>query len=353
MNVVHLITTIERGGAETQLLTLVTEQIRQGKQVKVIYLKGEPALEAEFLAAGAEVIPALANKNLVFQLANLKRTIGSDFQVVHCHLPRAELLAACAMIHPFVVSRHNAEKFFPSGPKSISRILSRFVVLRASACVAISSAVKNFLISEKEVPAGYEISVVHYGIEISKFFTSSRRPFLKNNIRIGTISRLVPQKNLKLLLSGFQNLSKTKPESTLQIVGKGILEKELKKFAKELKIQSQLTWTTQVSNVPEFFQEIDIFCLTSNYEGFGLVLLESMAAGVPIISKANDATLEVLGRNYPYFLWDDNPEVLSESILKLSNDEELERIRSMNLERLEIFTTSHMEMRIADIYNSF
>jgi glycosyltransferase involved in cell wall biosynthesis len=351
LNVVHLITTIERGGAETQLLTLVTEQIRQGKKVKVIYLKGTPALEAEFLAAGAEVVAALANRNLLFQLINLKRRIGSDFQIVHCHLPRAELLAACAMIHPFVVSRHNAEKFFPSAPKSISRKLSRFVVHRASACVAISSAVKDFLISEKEVSVGYEINVVHYGIEISKFFSSSRRPFLKDNIRIGTISRLVPQKNLKLLLSGFQNLCESKPESTLQIVGKGILEKELKKFAEELKIQSKLTWTTEVSNVPEFFQEIDIFCLTSNYEGFGLVLLESMAAGVPIISKANDATLEVLGKNYPYFLHDDSPKSLSESVLRLGNDEELERIRLMNLEKLENFTTSRMEMKISDIYN--
>ena len=351
MNVVHLITTIERGGAETQLLTLVTEQIRQGKQVKVIYLKGTPALEAEFIAAGAEVVPVLANRNLVFQLTSLKRTVGSDFQIVHCHLPRAELLAACAMIHPFVVSRHNAEKFFPSAPKFISRLLSRFVVRRASACVAISSAVKDFLNAEKEVPTGYEIGVVHYGVEKSKFISDSRRPLLKDNIRIGTISRLVAQKNLKLLLSGFQNLCVSKPESTLHIVGKGILEKELKEFADELKINSNLTWTTQISNVPEFFQEIDIFCLTSNYEGFGLVLLESMAAGVPIISKANDATVEVLGKNYPYFLRDDSPKVLSEFVLRLINDEERERIRLMNLERLENFTTSHMEMKISDIYN--
>ncbi len=351
MNVVHLITTIERGGAETQLLTLVTEQIRQGKKVKVVYLKGAPALEAEFRDAGAEVVPALANRNFISQLTSLNREIGSDFQVVHCHLPRAELLAACAKIHPFVVSRHNAEKFFPSAPKSISRILSRFVVRRASACVAISSAVKDFLILEKEVPFGYEINVVHYGIEKSKFFFSLRRPFLKENIRIGTISRLVPQKNLKLLLTGFQKLCESKPESTLQIVGKGILEKELKKFSEELKIQSNLTWTSQVSNVPEFFQEIDIFCLTSNYEGFGLVLLESMAAGVPIISKANDATLEVLGKNYPYFLQDDSPKTLSENVLRLSNDRELQRIRLMNLERLEHFTASRMEMKISDIYN--
>jgi glycosyltransferase involved in cell wall biosynthesis len=353
LDVIHLITTIERGGAETQLLTLVTEQIRRGKHVKIVYLKGTPALEVDFLAAGAKVVSDLANRNPIFQLTHLKKVLGQGPHIIHCHLPRAELIAASARVNPFVVSRHNTEKFFPSAPNFVSQILSRFVIRRAFACIAISAAVRDFLYKENELPSGEEISIVHYGIDKSKFTFDYRPQFNETLIRIGTISRLVPQKNLKLLLSGFQDLCESHPGSTLEIVGKGILEEELKVFAGELSLETKLTWTPQITDVPGFFQKIDIFCLTSNYEGFGLVLLESMAAGVPIVAKANDATVEVLGNNYPYLLWDDNPKGLSEIFLKLSGSKEQEDIRLRNFERLESFTSSRMEKNISDIYNLF
>jgi glycosyltransferase involved in cell wall biosynthesis len=353
LNVVHVITTIERGGAETQLLTLVNEQIRQGKRVRILYLKGAPALEGDLVAAGAEVISVLANRNPIFQLTHLKRVIGPDCHIVHCHLPRAELLAALVKVRPFLVSRHNAEKFFPSAPSLVSRLLSKFVLARGFACIAISAAVRDFLYKENEVPRGKEVRLVHYGIDKSKFNSIDRQPFIESQIKIGTISRLVPQKNLELLLAGFNQLCYSQPGATLQIVGKGILEKELKEFAAELNIESKLAWVNQISDVPGFFQKIDIFCLTSNYEGFGLVLLESMAAGVPIISKANDATVEVLGKDYPYLLWENNPGDLSKAISKLANDSEINKIRLRNFERLEKFTATRMEREISDIYNSF
>ena len=52
-DVLHVITTINRGGAENQLVVLVREQVKSGLDVTVVYLKGEPELEQEFLAAGA------------------------------------------------------------------------------------------------------------------------------------------------------------------------------------------------------------------------------------------------------------------------------------------------------------
>ncbi len=353
MNVVHLITTIERGGAETQLLTLVNEQIRRSKRIRIIYLKGVPALEGDLIAAGAEVISSLANKNLIFQLTHLKKVLGPDFQIVHCHLPRAELLAALVKVRPFLVSRHNAEKFFPSAPNFFSRWLSKFVLSRSFACIAISAAVRDFLYIQKEVPRGTKVKVIHYGIDKSKFISVHRKPFTEMQLKIGTISRLVPQKNLKLLLSGFNLVCDSQPGATLQIVGRGILEKELKEFAVELNIEEKVTWADQITDVPKFFQGIDIFCLTSNYEGFGLVLLESMAAGVPIISKANEATVEVLGKDYPYLLWGDNPKELSQAISKLGAEKELEEVRSRNFYRLEKFTSVRMEKEISATYNSF
>jgi glycosyltransferase involved in cell wall biosynthesis len=350
MNVSHLITTIERGGAETQLLTLVLEQVRQGKKVKIIYLKGVPSLKEEFIVAGAEVVERLANRSPIIQYFELKKIYLSEPQVVHCHLPRAELLAALTNCIPFVVSRHNAEKFFPSAPRGISSFLSRFVLRKAAACIAISAAVKDFLLKQSEVPSGTVVNVVHYGINESRFTRENDRQYDEKAIKLGTISRLVPQKNLKMLLFGFQSLYRSHPESTLKIVGKGLLERELKELAQDIGIGSQVSWESETSNVPKFFGEIDIFCLTSNYEGFGLVLLESMACGVPIICKANPATIEVLGEDYEFLLWSDGPEDFSNAVTKLSSEVELAKIRQRNFKRLDYFTASRMENKISNLY---
>lgn len=352
MKVRHLITTIERGGAEIQLLTLVEQQVLQGKRVEILYLKGTPVLEENFQAVGAKVVGKLANQKPIIQLFKLRKILAAEAQVIHCHLPRAELMAAFVNCAPFVVTRHNAEKFFPSAPNWISSLLSRFVIRRARVCIAISYAVKEFLTKQREIPRGKDIEVVHYGIDINKFIPVRVYPRSFDSIKLGTISRLVPQKNLQMLLLGFHQLLKSHPSSTLKIVGKGHLERELKELAETKGLDSQITWIPEISDVPKFFSEIDVFCLTSNYEGFGLVLLESMACRVPIISKASPATIEVLGGDYEYLLPRDDPKDFSNAVISLSNVKEFEKISLRNEQRLRHFSANEMEKQISDLYST-
>ena len=69
--VTHLITTIERGGAEKQLLTLASEQVQSGLNVVVLYLKGKPDLRNEFEESGAEVNNLLVGKSFLKQILSL------------------------------------------------------------------------------------------------------------------------------------------------------------------------------------------------------------------------------------------------------------------------------------------
>ena len=75
MEINHLITTISRGGAENQLLTLCKEQVKAGKSVSVIYLKGNPDLDSKFRRAGVNVIDKFANKNPVLQLFQIRKPV--------------------------------------------------------------------------------------------------------------------------------------------------------------------------------------------------------------------------------------------------------------------------------------
>ena len=158
--VTHLITTIERGGAEKQLLTLASEQVQSGLNVFVLYLKGMPDLRNEFEVAGVEVNNLLVGKSFLKQIFLLSKYLRKNLSPVHAHLPKSELLAAIVVTKKYLVfSRHNSEAFWPGGPRNISNLLSKFVCKRASQGIAISNAVRNYLIKRGEIPTGYTIAI--------------------------------------------------------------------------------------------------------------------------------------------------------------------------------------------------
>ena len=166
--VTHLITTIERGGAEKQLLTLASEQVQSGLNVFVLYLKGKPDLRNEFEAAGVEVNNLLVGKSFLKQISLLSRYLRKNPSPIHAHLPKSELLAAIVVPNKnFVFTRHNSEPFWPGGPGIISNLLSKFVCKRASQGIAISNAVKSYLNKRGEIPTGYIIDVVYYYLAIA------------------------------------------------------------------------------------------------------------------------------------------------------------------------------------------
>ena len=101
--VTHLITTIERGGAEKQLLTLASEQVQSGLNVVVLYLKGKPDLRNEFEESGAEVNNLLGGKSFLKQIFLLSKYLRKNPSPVHAHLPKSELLAAVVIAKKYFV----------------------------------------------------------------------------------------------------------------------------------------------------------------------------------------------------------------------------------------------------------
>jgi hypothetical protein len=150
--IIHLITTIERGGAEKQLLTLIREQIRLGLDVEIFYLKGESDLKLQFEDCGAIVNQSLLNKSFAKQIWILRKYLNKDKSPLHAHLPKSELIAAFSCPKSkFIFTRHNSEAFWPSAPKFISNFLSRFVSSRSAYAICISNAVKKFIIQRGEL----------------------------------------------------------------------------------------------------------------------------------------------------------------------------------------------------------
>ena len=100
---------------------------------------------------------------------------------------------------------------------------------------------------------------------------------------IGTVGRLVPQKNQLFLLRLMPGLLKLNSKICLMIVGGGQLKDELEKEAEELGISDSIIWTGECKDPREYYQAMDLFVLPSLYEGFPKVVLEALAVGLTCI----------------------------------------------------------------------
>jgi len=359
--VTHLITTIERGGAEKQLLTLASEQVQSGLSVVVLYLKGKPDLRNEFEVAGVEVNNLLVEKSFLEQIFLLSKYLRKNPSPVHAHLPKSELLASVVIEKKyFIFSRHNAEPFWPSGPRIISNLLSKFVCKRAFQGIAISNAVKSYLIKRGEVPNGYTIDVVYYGFQKDVSTNTAGLGLITNamnsqssNYKIGTIGRLVPQKDYPTLLNAFSNVFKSVPNLELYVAGEGHLQKDLIELSKSLGIKDKVHWIGKTEYINEFLSKIDLFILPSKYEGFGLALLEAMIAKKPIIAANNSAIPEVLGKTYEGLFLTGDVNALAEHIKTvISHKNFSEKLVQSYTSQLNLFDPGEMNRNIKNVYSN-
>lgn len=119
--------------------------------------------------------------------------------------------------------------------------------------------------------------------EISESFKieSKKDRSIKRIIHIG---QLVEQKNQKLLLRAFKEIKDKCFNVELVIIGKGILERELKEYAEELGLNKSVLFLGWQNDPYKWLKSSDIFMLTSKWEGMPNVLIESMACGCPVVS---------------------------------------------------------------------
>jgi len=306
--VLHVITSINRGGAENHLTDLVKGQIEAGFDIAVAYLRGDGYWTGRLRSFGAEVLPLdlkyYGELKPVFRLKKIIQQFKPDF--LHAHMPPAEVYCRLALgvvfgggLH-FVISKHNDDRFYPG---RFASLLGRWVVRRAQFVIVISKAVGR-VISNGLHLAPEKIRLVYYGLDITPYLSPSEFSIqelraewgLKDgDLCIGTVARLEPQKSIETLVEGFHEFCSSRSgNAKLVIVGRGKLLENLKHQAREIGVFDRIVWAGFRDDIPVVMAAFDIFALSSIYEGFGLVLLEAMAAKKPVVATRVSAIPEVV-----------------------------------------------------------
>lgn len=344
----HFITTIERGGAENQLLILAKKQVSFGYRVKIVYLKGQGTLFKDFSAIGCDVfllrrfLASKATKDLMCKNRNKHLTI-------HCHLPRAEIvgyLISKFARRPLIITRHNAETFITSGPTFLSSWASRFITRKAHTVICISETVRDFVILNNEVRDSSKCRIIYYGYPEER--TKKKLNQIQKESKIVTLftaARLVPQKNLFTLVDSIRFL----PENYhLKVAGFGPLHNDLTNYINRLHLSSRVFLIGKIDSIDELLNQCNVFVLSSRYEGFGLVLLEAMASNCKIAASNIKIVKEVLGDGYKYLFDPDKPQEIATCLIKLhTSTEDFSKIWKS---RLEKFSDEKMALEIDDAY---
>jgi glycosyltransferase involved in cell wall biosynthesis len=278
-------------------------------------------------------------------------------------MPPAELYSRVAILFlnkriAFVISKHNDEPFFRGFGNAA---LGSWVANRAQKVIAISDSVNAYMRSNlclrKE-----KLITVRYGLDCSKY--SKVKPSVIKTLKaelsgssdsflIGTVARLVPQKALHVLLEAFAIYkSKSSFPAMLVLVGRGPLEVELKKLAEDLNIAKSVKWAGFREDIHNVMNVFDIFALTSAYEGFGLVLLEAMASGKPVVASNISAIPEVVVNKETGFLCNAfDVKAFASAFFDLENEHLRSQMGKAGKARVEKeFTLEKMEFKTRKVY---
>jgi len=160
---------------------------------------------------------------------------------------------------------------------------------------------------------------------------------------VGNVGRLHPDKDQATLLRGFALARPSLPEnSQLVIMGKGRLEQDLKELARELDIGSQVLFLGQVADARRYYKAFDVFALSSDNEPFGMVLLEAMVAGVPLLATSAGGAKEVVeGVGVLFPLGDDQNLAQGLGYLATLDDEQRAACAELMLQRLRERFSDH------------
>jgi glycosyltransferase involved in cell wall biosynthesis len=357
--VCHVITALERGGAENHLVELARAQRAAGLDVSIASLKGDGWWGARLRAEGLRIDDlgwrGWRDPRPIARLVRLLRRHRPD--IVHGHLLGAEPAAviAHAIAAPraaLVITRHNDDPLgLERGLGPVTRLLTR----RARRVIAISDAVAADL--ARRGIARDRIDVIRYGIDPQPWMQPDRaaatalRAAWGGRVVVGCIARLVPQKAHEVLLEAFARASA--PDWRLVLVGSGPREAELRALAEHLGIAARTVWAGQRSDMPEIVHACDVLALSSVYEGLGLVLLEAMAAARPVVASRVSAIPEIVGPDAGLLVPPRDPDALAAALARAADPAVAAACGAAGRARvLRDFTVEAMRAATAAVYRA-
>ena len=293
-NVMHIIYSLHAGGAEEVIAAYARYFDRQKYKLSVLVITDGGPLVERIRSYGVPVYllqkkARLQSKTFLEVYRAIRR---ESVDIVHAHNPAGNnwglIPAKLAQVKAFIRTEHNVyyygrvTKFYPI----INYILSLF----NDRIIACSDFVRQSHIRKYHLPKR-KLFTIKNGIVSERFQNNKKSGYLQqtfgipqDKLVVGTVGALIEQKGHEYLLDAAQRILLKQPDTYFLIVGDGKRRAELEALSHKNQLKNRVIFTGLRQDIPEILNAIDVFVLSSLWEGLPIVILEAMSSKTCVIA---------------------------------------------------------------------
>lgn len=277
------------GGAERNCALIVSEYSRRGYQVEVVVDKDEGP-NRNLIESNVRIVKLSGSFHLsqIISLRHVVKKFQPDLVFANIGLSNLKIFPSTIKLLKFkkiVLIYHSLYSPKSKLGSKLTYRLSSILTRLAGATIAVSQDIKNELVKRFGAKKSY-IHVIHNPIDIQWIEKQANEPvppWLVRTPYILTVGRLIEQKDFPTLLRAFSKIS-NEIEHMLIILGEGPLRQQIENLIHELGLTDRVFLPGYLSNPFPVYRGADLFVLSSAFEGFGNVLVEAMALGIPVVA---------------------------------------------------------------------
>ena len=290
LRVLHIINSLETGGAEKLVLDTVPLLVKRGHTVNVLLLNGKetPFFKSLTVLGCCEIFVLGKSYYNPFYILAIGKYL-SEYDIVHAHLFPTQYFSAFAKLFfsvktKLVFTEHSTTNTRLAKP--IFKSLERFIYRQYNKVICITSNVKEVLVDKLSIPSD-TLCIIENGIKLDdiQMATSRHRSefgYQKDDVLLIMVAGFRKEKDQDTVIKALQLLP---ANYHLILVGDGERRNELMNLVGRLNVLERVRFLGARSDVPRILKLANIAVLSSHWEGFGLAAAEAMAAGIPVVAS--------------------------------------------------------------------
>lgn len=361
------------GGVGLHLLHICSRLNGKGFKFSVAIQDDNPDIIQKLRALGIKVYPLsikrspLSVKNMKGFVQLLKIMKKGNYNIVHTHTSVGgaigRIAAKIAGVPIVLWTIHGWAFDYPIGgrlKRGLFYLIERFLDKFTDHYIAVSQKMKDVGLNSKIVHNEKRISVIYHGIDLDEVSKNRELGYNKLNIPygfyvVGTVGRLETQKGIDIFLRAAKLIRNSIYNTKFVIIGDGPLRQNLSQLADMLGLSNSVIFTGWREDAYDLIRMMDVFCLASRWEAFGIVLLEAMAMGKPIVATNVGGVPEIVTDRINGFITKpEDPKDFAKKVILLLKDPRLcEEMKKKNLEKInKMFLLSNTIEKYKTLYRN-
>lgn len=369
LRILHVITNLKMGGAE-RLTIDICSKLAETPFIKIALVLLENEIEYEL---PENFITYILQNKCILSLKKPSQFNNWEFekiikefnpQIIHSHLFESEILSRYTLYNNIGYFTHihdNIRQFKPrfnfSKKRNLTELFERNWIFKKykksnNKFISISRDTTNYSLKYLPKKLNENIFYLPNAIDTQKF--KPQEKIASKQINLVSVGSLVKKKNHTFLIDVVNELINQNQPVQLSIIGDGKLKQELQNKINSLNLGEHIHLLGNKKNIPEYLNKSTIYVHSATYEPFGLVLLEAMASGTPIVSINGHGNKELITNYENGFILDELCEKkFTEKILELNNDKELyTQFQKNGIEFSQQFDIKNYIVKLINIYRS-